>query len=61
MVSVTLIFEIFEHVAKIHFLSMKHLLGNYIFFLISPWYLAWYPSKLVTLWKRVATGGFLEG
>jgi hypothetical protein len=51
MVSVTLIFEAFKHVAKSPFLIMEHLLGNYIFFLISPWWLAWYPSELVTLGK----------
>jgi hypothetical protein len=61
MVSVTLIFEAFKHVAKIRFLIMEHFLGNYIFCLISPWWLAWYPSKLVTLRIRVAIGGFLEG
>jgi hypothetical protein len=61
MVSVTLIFEAFEHVAKSLVLIMECLLGNYIFFLISPWWLTWYPSKLVTLEKRVATGGLLEG
>jgi hypothetical protein len=56
MVSVTLIFEAFEHVAKNPFLIMKRLLGNYTFCLISPWWLSLCPSKLVTLGKRVATG-----
>jgi hypothetical protein len=57
MVSVTLVIEAFEHVAKGPLLIMEHLLGNYTFFLISPWWLTWYPSKLVFLGKRVATGG----
>jgi hypothetical protein len=61
MVSVTLIFEAFEHVANNYFLIMKHFLGNYTFFLISPWWLSLCPSKLVTLGKRVVTGWFLEG
>jgi hypothetical protein len=58
MVSFTLIFEAFKHVAKSPFLIMERLLGDYIFCLISPWWLAWYPSKLVTLEKRGYTGGF---
>jgi hypothetical protein len=56
MVSVTLIFEAFEHVVKNHFLIMERLLGNYTFCLILPWWLSWYLSKLVTLKKGVATG-----
>jgi hypothetical protein len=61
MVSVTLIIEAFEHVAKGPLLIVKRLLGIYTFFLISPWWLTWFPSKWVTLGKRVATGGLLEG
>jgi hypothetical protein len=61
MVSVTLIFEAFGHVVESTFLIMERFLGNYKFFLISPWWLTWYPSKLVTLEKRVVTRGLLEG
>jgi hypothetical protein len=61
MVSVTLIFEAFEHVAKSPFLIMEHFLGNYTFCLISPWWLTWFPSKLVTLGKRVVIEGSLKG
>jgi hypothetical protein len=43
---------------RVTFLIMESLLGNYIFSLISPWWLTWYPSKLVTLGKRVSIGGF---
>jgi hypothetical protein len=39
MISVTLMFEAFDHVAKSHVLIMGHFLGNYIFFFISPWLL----------------------
>jgi hypothetical protein len=56
MVSSILIIESFDHVAKGPFLIIERLLGNYTFFLISPWWLTWYPSNLVTLEKRVATG-----
>jgi hypothetical protein len=52
----TLIFEAFEYVAKSLFLIMECLLGNYTFFLISPWWLAWFPSKWVAIGKRVSTG-----
>jgi hypothetical protein len=61
MVSVTLIFEAFEHVAKSHLLIMGRLLGNYIFCLISPWWLSLYHSKFSTPRKRVSTRGFIEG
>jgi hypothetical protein len=57
MVSVTLIIEAFEHVAKGPFLIMECFLGNYTFFLFSPWWLKWFPSKWVTLGERVAIGG----
>jgi hypothetical protein len=57
MVSVTLIIEAFEHVAKAPFLIMECLLGNYTFFLISLWWLTWFPSKWATLGKNVANGG----
>jgi hypothetical protein len=61
MVSVTLIFGAFEYVAKSPFLIMERLVENYTFSLISPCCLTWYPSKLVTLGKMVATRWFLEG
>jgi hypothetical protein len=61
MVSVTLILEAFEHFAKNPFLIMERFLGNYTFFLSSPWWLTWFPSKLVTLKKMVTTGDSLKG
>jgi hypothetical protein len=57
MLSVTLIFEAFKHIAKGPFLSMECFLGNYIFCINSPWLLTWYTTKWVTLGKRVAIGG----
>jgi hypothetical protein len=51
MVSVSLIFEAFDHVENILFLIIKSFLGNYTFFLILPWWLTWIPSKWVTLEK----------
>jgi hypothetical protein len=57
MVSVTLIVEAFEDVAKGPFLIIERLLGNYTFCLISPWWLTWFPSKWVTLGEMVSTGG----
>jgi len=61
MVSAILIFEALEHVAKNHFFIMERLLGNYSFFLVSPWWVTWFPSKLVTLREMIATRWFLEG
>jgi len=37
MVSVILVLEAFEHVAKNPFLIMERLLGIYTFCLVSPW------------------------